>query len=161
MSSGVVRPRPSDFWSVYVDVGKPGCEAHYRAHWKTVDRWVEEVGKNKLRAARAEKVAERRAKRNAAKVEAPKPLTDPCPPDPDDLMAAVRYLQSNANGGWRVGIAEDGRYFVGRNIVFGSEVVERALAKGMDEWYVERDMMNRLSLEAGTDEFVLDRELNA
>lgn len=136
-----------------MDVGKPGCEAHYRAHWKTVDRWVEECGKVELRAARAEEVARRRdAKRKPDK---PQGIDLGPKVDKDDLHAACHYLRDKTT---LVGIRANGRYFVGRQDMTGAEVLQLALARGMDEWYIERDIMARLDLEC-VDEFVLDREL--
>lgn len=155
MSSGVLRPRPSDFWTVYIDIGKPGCEGHYRAHWKTVDRWVEECGKVELRAARANEVKRRReAKRKP--LPPTEPRVDPSPPDPDDLKAACHYLRGPAT---YVGVNERGEYFVNGKIMLPSEILTLALAKGMDEWYIEADIMARLALNDDVDEFVLDREL--
>ena len=156
MSSGVLRPRPDDFWTTYVDIGKPGCEAYYRAHWKTVDRWVEECGKVRLRAARAEEVARRRqAKKKPAKPASP--LIDKNPPDRWDMHAACEYLRDKVTV---VGINERGEYFVGAKVMLASDILTLALARGMDEWYIEQHMLKMLSLFDGVDEWVLDRELS-
>lgn len=148
------RAKPTDFRSTYIEVGKPGCEAHYRAHWKTVDRWVEEEGKAELRAARKAYVKAGLK----AKPPPPKAVVIGDAVDDDDLHAACQYLRERANGGWRVGKRDDGRYFVGTASLTGAEVMERALAKGMDSWYVEADMMKRLALSEGVDQWVIDGE---
>ena len=150
------RAKPTDFRSTYIEVGKPGCEAHYRAHWKTVDRWVEEEGKAELRAARKAYV-------KAGLKTKPKPVAIETGPevDPEDLHAACQYLRERTNGGWTVGRRDDGRYFVGAASLTGAEVLERALAKGMDSWYVEADMMKRLALSDGVDQWVIDGEATA
>ena len=155
MSSGVLRPRPDDFWTTYVDIGKPGCEAYYRAHGKTVDRWVAEVGKVELRAARADEVARRRAARRKP-VEPPSPRVDTVKVDHNDFQAACQYLRNKTTF---VGINERGEYFVNERIMLPSEILTMALAQGMDEWYIEADMFKRFDIEHGTDEWVLDREL--
>lgn len=157
MSVKQFRPRPSDFRSTYIEVGKGGCELHYQAHWKTVDRWVEEEGKDGLRAERRAFVKAKRARKPA--LAAP---TDTGPDvDPDDLHAACQYLRERANGGWHVGKRADGRYFMGTRALTGAEVIERALAKGMDSWYVEADMLKRLQASEGLDLWVVDRDATA
>jgi hypothetical protein len=78
--------------------------------------------------------------------------------DADELSAACQYLRDRQGGSWRVGLRDDGCYFVGTATLVGSEVIERAKSKGMDEWYVEADMFKRLALSEGNDEWVLERE---
>lgn len=156
---GVLRPRPSDFWTTYVEVGRVGCIEHYRTHRTVVERWADEVGKVELRKARADYVAEckERARGTGPKLAAP--LPDALGIDTDELAAACQFLRENKNGGWRVGCRDDGFYFVGSRICQPGEVIERAKAKGMDEWYVEADMFKRLDMHVGVDEWVLEKEL--
>ena len=156
MSGSALRPRPDDFWSTYVDIGKPGCEAYYRAHWKTVDRWVDEVGKAELRAARADEVRRRREeKKQKAAIGRRDPVVDDSPPDPDDLKAACHYLRGPTT---YVGVNERGEYFVNSKIMLPSEIVAMALAQGMDEWYVECDIYSRIASEEGIDFWLIEKE---
>lgn len=155
MTGFKMRPKPDDFRARYVELGKVGVGEYFGAHWKTVDRWVEEEGKDGLRAERAEWVAEQRP-RKPARVDAPVDLGRPC--DPDDLAAACQYLRERQGGGWRVGLRDDNRYFVGGRTMRACDVLDMALARGMDEFYVERDMFKRIDLHLGVDEWVLERE---
>lgn len=52
------RPCPSDFRETYVRLGWEEITEHYRAHWATVARWIDETGREDLRAARAAYIAE-------------------------------------------------------------------------------------------------------
>jgi hypothetical protein len=47
------RPCPPDFRERYVEMGWQEIAEHYRAHWATVARWIDETGRQKLKAARA------------------------------------------------------------------------------------------------------------
>lgn len=48
------RPAPADFREVYLRMGwDRKIEEHYRAHWQTIRRWIEECGGEELRQARA------------------------------------------------------------------------------------------------------------
>lgn len=155
MTGFKLRPKPDDFRATYIRLGKPAVIEHYRAHWKTIKRWVEEEGKDELRKARAEYVA---AQRTVRVLPGTAPRVDAVKVDPDDVSAACQYLRENRNGGWRVGLRDDGSYFVGTRNLVGSEVVSLAIAKGMDEWYVENDIRKRIALGDGIDEWVLDPE---
>jgi hypothetical protein len=154
---GVLRPRPSDFWTTYVEVGRVGCIEHYRTHRTVVERWADEVGKVELRKARADYVAEQKQRAKPQEREVCHVAAQDF--DPDECSAACQYLRENRNGGWRVGAREDGRYFVGTAVMGGAEVIERAKSKGMDEWYVEADMFKRLDMHVGVDEWVLEKEV--
>jgi len=57
------RPMPKDFVDVYVRLGINGAKAHFRAHFRSVDRWIEQCGGDELRRQRcAYLVANGRAK---------------------------------------------------------------------------------------------------
>lgn len=155
---GALRERPSDFWTTYVEVGRVGCIEHYRTHRTVVERWASEVGTAELRKARADYVSERK-RQDAMPKRLAQPVACGDEVDADELSAACAYLRENRNGGWRVGLRDDGRYFVGTRCCTGAEVIERAKAKGMDEWYVEADMFKRLAMHEGVDEWVIEREI--
>ena len=52
------RPVPDDFPDVFVRVGWLGIEQHYRAHAKTIKRWLQMCGEEALKEQRARYVAE-------------------------------------------------------------------------------------------------------
>src|SRR5690242_19228672 len=56
-----LRKCPDDFDVIFVEQGRLGCEAWYRARRDTVTRWLEERGKVKLIRKRADFVAHQRA----------------------------------------------------------------------------------------------------
>lgn len=156
---GSLRQRPSDFWTTYVEVGRVGCIEHYRTHRTVVERWASEVGTAEIRKARADYVSECKQRGRSAFVNVSGDGDRGPDFDPDECSAACAYLRENRNGGWRVGLRDDGRYFVGTRCCTGSEVIERARAKGMDEWYVEADMFKRMAMHEGIDEWVIEREI--
>lgn len=47
------RPCPADFRERYIELGWHYVDAHYRAHWRTIARWIDETGRLELKAARA------------------------------------------------------------------------------------------------------------
>jgi hypothetical protein len=47
------RPCPDDFEQVLVEIGRLACEEHYGVGRVTVNRWLEECGKDRLLKARA------------------------------------------------------------------------------------------------------------
>lgn len=54
--TGMVRPYrqlPDDFREKFVELGWAGIAAHYRAHDRTIARWIEEAGGEELRAERS------------------------------------------------------------------------------------------------------------
>lgn len=157
MSGATTRPKPDDFWTTYVEIGMTGCQEYYHAHRLTVRAWCVEEGLEAIRAARSAYVAEQKAKA-LAKRRKPRPSVpriDPCPPDPCDLRAACQYLREKRGGSWCVGLRDDGNYFVGTNNLVGSEVVAMALDRGLDEWYIEADMMKNMREHEGVDQWVL------
>jgi hypothetical protein len=42
------RKRPEDFETAYVALGQVGCENRYGAHRRTIHRWLEECGRERL-----------------------------------------------------------------------------------------------------------------
>lgn len=51
-----MRPCPADFAARYIELGWDEAQAHYRAGWSVLARWVDEAGGDQLRQARAEHV---------------------------------------------------------------------------------------------------------
>lgn len=48
----VLRPCPDDFVPIFVLKGRLACEEHYRVGRLTIDRWLDESGKDRLIEAR-------------------------------------------------------------------------------------------------------------
>lgn len=46
------RPMPKDFEETFIRVGWEGIGAEYRAHTRTICRWIKECGEDRLREAR-------------------------------------------------------------------------------------------------------------
>jgi hypothetical protein len=46
------RKRPEDFETVFVEIGRLSCEQHFGASRLTINRWLEECGKERLIAER-------------------------------------------------------------------------------------------------------------
>lgn len=59
------RPKPADFRETYIAMGWDGIEEHYGTNWRVVRRWIEEEGREALRAARSAHVRELYADRRA------------------------------------------------------------------------------------------------
>lgn len=54
------RPKPRDFREVYVRIGWDGIEDHFNTNWRVIRRWIEEEGREDLKAERREYVAAKR-----------------------------------------------------------------------------------------------------
>lgn len=52
------RPKPNDFRERYIEMGWEWIVEHYRTNWKVVARWIDEEGREELKAARAAHVEE-------------------------------------------------------------------------------------------------------
>jgi hypothetical protein len=46
------RPCPPDFRERYIEMGWHVVDEHYRAHWRTIARWIDETGRQELKEAR-------------------------------------------------------------------------------------------------------------
>jgi hypothetical protein len=62
------RPVPRDFEETFVRIGWGEIESHYRAHAKTIAKWLEVCGRDRLRAARAAYVREHGVARNPVRM---------------------------------------------------------------------------------------------
>jgi len=50
------RPCPRDFRDRYIELGWESIQEHYRAGWPVIARWIDECGRDELKAARSEYV---------------------------------------------------------------------------------------------------------
>lgn len=127
------RPRPDDFEVVFVEQGRLECEAWYRARRTTVNRWLEESGKERLIAKRASFVKHLRDKKRMNRPkERPSVIRDRR--RVSDVLArrAANYLRSVRNGGWVVAPCPDGNWLVGTRRRSPAEVVDMAERRGFD-----------------------------
>jgi hypothetical protein len=76
------RPCPVDFDETFVAIGRLACEEHFHAGRTTINRWLDERGKDRLIALRAERV---RAELAGS--------IRKCPPD-----FAITYVMLGRNG---------------------------------------------------------------
>jgi hypothetical protein len=139
-----LRPCPPDFDEMYVLLGPKGLPEHYQAWNRTIRRWSEERGRDRLkelrnrhlakvneerRAKRVKSVAYRRreaaAKRAAKTVRSAEPM-----PTAETLRAAAHFLRHPRNGGFMVSPSGLGDWFLGSVRVTPQEIVRRAEARG-------------------------------
>ncbi len=52
------RPCPPDFRDRFIELGWEDIAEHYATNWRVIARWIDETGREDLRAARAAYVAE-------------------------------------------------------------------------------------------------------
>lgn len=127
------RPVPDDFEVIFVEQGRLECEAWYRARRTTVNRWLEECGKDRLIAKRASFV---KHLRDTRRCERPRERPSIIPDRrrvPDALVRrAAHYLRSVRNGGWVVAPQSDGMWLVGTRRRSPAEVVDMAVTRGFD-----------------------------
>jgi hypothetical protein len=141
-----VRAVPDDFDVVFVEQGRLECEAWYRVGRSTVNRWLDERGKDRLILRRAEYVQSMRTQgrwltRASSLVEhrevsRPRPvaekINDRRRVHPSLARRAAHYLRCVRNGGWIISPAQDGHWRVGTRLRSAAELVDLAERKGFD-----------------------------
>jgi hypothetical protein len=142
---------PADLAERYLELGLKGCAEHYRAWNRTVRRWLEQVGREQLRAQRMARLmqqrtidAERRrqsrstpyAKRMALRqAEARRRRVcsaEPMPPA-EVISAAAHFLRTPCGGRNVVCPSGHGDWFIGTVRVTAQDLLRRAKAKGFVE----------------------------
>lgn len=139
------RRCPDDFEVIFVEQGRIGCEAWYRASRGTVNRWMHEKGARKLIAARKAFVAHQRKAgawitRQTRMVEhkdvRAKPATQPVRDRRKVSFTlarhAAQHLRIVRNGGFIVSPTGAGDWWVGSRRYSAAQMVELAEAKGFD-----------------------------
>lgn len=129
-----LRAAPDDFETVFVEIGRIDCETFYRAARITIDRWLEERGKARLIAQRADYVAfQRQISRT------PKPLALIVKPAKDRRKVsfcvarlAAHYLRGTKGGRWIVSPTGQGDWYLGTSRKTNSELLDCAISKGFD-----------------------------
>lgn len=143
------RPIPDDFEVIFVEQGRVDCEHWYRARRTTINRWLEECGKDRLIARRAKFVAhERKARRRKSEAarararaghspsQANSVRIDLPPADalPMELLRrAADHLRCVRNGGWTIMQVPGAHlWLVGRVLRTSAELVAKAQSKGFN-----------------------------
>lgn len=128
------RQCPHDFDVVFVEIGRDNVEIFYRASRITVNRWLDERGKHRLIALRAQFVIHMRCNAREPKPERPRapPVRDRRRISPTLARHAAHYLRSVRNGGWIVSLTSDGDWWVGCRRRSPAELLDLAVAKGFD-----------------------------
>jgi hypothetical protein len=139
-----LRKCPDDFEVIFVEQGRVGCEAWYRARRSTVDRWLAEHGKVKLIERRAAYVSHQRAagnwltrssslvKTTVRKVERVSIVKDRRKVSFTLARHAAQFLRTMRNGGWIVSPTPQGDWWVGSKRLSAAQMLELACGRGFD-----------------------------
>ncbi|MGJ0508912.1 MAG: hypothetical protein ACR652_17650 [Methylocystis sp.] len=140
------RPVPDDFDVIFIEQGRDQCESWYRASKRTVNRWLDERGKERLIAARADYVKHQRGNgrwitRSTRMVEHREiralsvraaPIRDRRKVSFTVARHAAQYLRIRRNGGWIVSPAGKDEWWLGTRRVSAAQMVDLAKSKGFD-----------------------------
>lgn len=130
-----LRKRPDDFEIIFVEIGRIDCEVFYRAARITVDRWLDETGKERLLELRRAFVARQRRQAKEGKP----PRITPTKPKLDRRKVslcmqrhAAQHLRSVRNGGWIISPTGKGDWWFGSKRISPGMLLDMAVAKGFD-----------------------------
>lgn len=139
-----LRKCPDDFDVIFVEQGRLGCEAWYRARRSTVDRWLRERGKQRLINERAAYVSSQRKAGNwltrsssLVEIRKVKPkrtdaIRDRRRVNPTLARHAAQYIRIARNGGFIVSMANNGDWRVGTRSLSAAQLLDFAVSKGFD-----------------------------
>jgi hypothetical protein len=127
-----LRPCPTDFVEIYLQIGWDGIEDHYRAHKLTIKRWVQECGGDELKARRREAVRQMRLDRMTVKPPVIAPAVDGIDVDPQTVTAAAQHLRRPLGGSWTVSPTGEGDWRVGTMRKSPSDLVAMAVRNGFE-----------------------------
>lgn len=140
-----LRSCPDDFDVMFVEQGRDGCEAWYRASRKTVNRWMAERGANRLIDDRAKYVAHQRANgawitrstrlvetRVIAQTPRLQAIRDRRKVNPTVARHAAQFLRTVRNGGWIISPTPEGDWWVGSKRLSAAQMLDLAVSKGFD-----------------------------
>jgi len=141
-----LRKCPDDFDVIYVEQGRLGCEAWYRAHKRTVTRWLIERGKARLIKARAAFVKHQRSQgkwltRSTCMVQhrvtglaaLTQPVRDRRMVSGTLARHAAQHLRIARFGGFIVSPSSNGDWRVGTRSLSAAQMVGLACSKGFDQ----------------------------
>lgn len=147
-----LRPCPDDFDVIFVEQGRLGCEAWYRAARTTIDRWLKERGKKRLIKARAAYVAHQRktgewitrqtrmvTHREIGAATPARSVRDRRVVSFTLARHAAQHLRIIRNGGFVVSPSSSGDWFVGSKRMSAAQMVDLAKAKGFDWRHIDED----------------------
>lgn len=134
------RPMPRDFEARYLELGLKGCAEHYGAWNRTVRRWLEMLGRDRMRARRLEMLQARRKAAKAERVDLDRlrrtearrrvvTSSEPMPPL-EIIRDAAHFLRTPKGGRNLVCPSGQGDWFVGSVRVTPQDLVRRAKQKG-------------------------------
>lgn len=143
------RVRPADFEIVFVEIGRVDCEVYYRAARITIDRWLDEVGKDQLIEKRSQFVAHQRRSlgplRGGIREQTKKMQKAPRPARKTSAAArdrrkvsqciarqAAHHLRSRRYGGWVVSPAGDNEWWIGTRRISAAVLLDMALEREFD-----------------------------
>jgi hypothetical protein len=139
------RKCPEDFDVIFVEKGRDGCEAWYRARRTTITRWLVERGKDRLIKARESYVKCLRSEgkwltrssrlvdvRPARVEQRQRPIADRRRISPTLARHAAQHLRIVRYGGYIVSPAQNGDWWVGSRRLSAAQMVDLACAKGFD-----------------------------
>lgn len=139
-----LRACPADFDVIFVEQGRLGCEAWYRASRTTVNRWMAERGHKRLIEARAAFVAHQRARGEwmtrstrlvevrVRKTQGLQAVRDRRFVNPNLARHAAQHLRIIRNGGFIVSPTPQGDWWVGSRRLSAAQMVDLACSKGFD-----------------------------
>jgi hypothetical protein len=140
-----LRKCPDDFDVIFVEQGRVGCEAWYRARRDTINRWLGDRGKQRLIDARAAFVAHQRANgqwitRSTRLVETRptgqtprlQAIRDRRTVNPVVVRHAAQFLRVTRNGGYIVSQAQNGDWWVGSRRLSAAQMLDQAIGRGFD-----------------------------
>jgi len=140
-----LRQCPDDFDVIFIEVGRLGCEAWYRARRSTINRWLIERGKERLIKLRSDYVRHQRSQgnwltRSSCMVEhriigpasRSSPVRDRREVSPNLARHAAQHLRVIRNGGFIVSPTPQGDWWVGSKRLSAAQMVELACRKGFD-----------------------------
>lgn len=146
-----LRKCPDDFDVIYVEQGRLGCESWYRAHKRTVTRWLVERGKARLIKARAAFVKHQRSQgkwltRSTCMVQhrvtglaaRTQPVRDRRMVSGTLARHAAQHLRIARHGGFIVSQSSNGDWRVGTRCLSAAQLVDLASSKGFDQDAVTR-----------------------
>jgi hypothetical protein len=137
---------------MFVEQGRVGCESWYRASRKTVNRWMQERGLQRLINLRAAYVARQRAAgqwmtrstklvehREVRESPQSKPVRDRRKVSFTLARHAAQHLRIVRNGGFIVSPTGKGDWWVGSRRLSAGQMLDLAVSKGFDRVAASKD----------------------
>jgi hypothetical protein len=140
-----LRSCPDDFEVIFVEQGRLGCESWYRTRRTTINRWLDESGKDRLIAARSTYVKALRSRgewitrqtrmvthQEVRPKRSSSPVVDRRRVSFTLARHAAQHLRVIRNGGFIVSPTGQGDWWVGSRRYSAAQMVELAERKGFN-----------------------------